>query len=63
MMKDLERKCSLLEVLQHTNGKKIFNEVVTYFLGNNMPLIDVIVCASDGVPFMTGKYKGFVAKK
>lgn len=44
-----------------TKGETIFNEVVTYFNENNIPLKNIIACATDGVPSMTGRYKGFIA--
>ncbi|XP_076324388.1 SCAN domain-containing protein 3-like [Tachypleus tridentatus] len=44
-----------------TKGETIFNEVVTYFQENNIPLKNIIACATDGTPSMTGRYKGFIA--
>ncbi|XP_065583562.1 zinc finger MYM-type protein 6-like [Artemia franciscana] len=44
-----------------TKGETIFNEVATYFKENNIPLKNIIACATDGAPSMTGRYKGFVA--
>ena len=44
-----------------TKGKTIFNEVVTYFKENNIPLKHIIACATDGAPSMTGKYQSFIA--
>jgi len=44
-----------------TKGETIFNEVVTYFKENNIPLKNIIACATDGAPSMTGRYKGFIA--
>ena len=44
-----------------TKGETIFNEVVTYFQENNIPLKNIIACATDGAPSMTGRYKGFIA--
>ena len=34
-----------------TKGETIFNEVVTYFQENNIPLKNIIACATDGAPF------------
>jgi len=42
-------------------GETIFNEVATYFKENNIPLKNIIACATDGAPSMTGRYKGFIA--
>ncbi|XP_076348273.1 SCAN domain-containing protein 3-like [Tachypleus tridentatus] len=44
-----------------TKGETIFNEVVTYFQENNIPLKNIIACATDGAPSITGRYKGFIA--
>ncbi|XP_068234170.1 SCAN domain-containing protein 3-like [Palaemon carinicauda] len=44
-----------------TKGETIFNEVVTYFQQNNIPLKNIIACATNGAPSMTGRYKGFIA--
>ncbi|XP_038637238.1 SCAN domain-containing protein 3-like [Scyliorhinus canicula] len=43
-----------------TKGETIFNEVVTYFKESNIPLKNIIACATDGAPSMTGKCKGFI---
>lgn len=42
-------------------GATIFNEIVTYFQENNIPLKNIIACVTDGAPSMTGRYKGFIA--
>ncbi|XP_076359030.1 SCAN domain-containing protein 3-like [Tachypleus tridentatus] len=47
-------------LVTHTKGETIFNEVVTYFQENNIPLKNIIACATDGAPSMTGRYKGFI---
>ena len=60
-MKDAKRKCLLLEVLRHTESETIFIEVATYFQENNIPLKNIIACATDGAPPMTGRYKDFIA--
>ncbi|XP_068229569.1 SCAN domain-containing protein 3-like [Palaemon carinicauda] len=44
-----------------TKGETIFNEVVTYFQQNNIPLKNIIACATDGAPSMKSRYKGFIA--
>ncbi|KAK2718094.1 hypothetical protein QYM36_006772 [Artemia franciscana] len=44
-----------------TKGETIFKEVATYFQENNIPLKNIIACATDGSPSMTGRYKGFIA--
>ena len=44
-----------------TKCEAIFNEVATYFKENIIPLRNIIVCATDCEPSMTGRYKGFIA--
>ncbi|XP_068243860.1 SCAN domain-containing protein 3-like [Palaemon carinicauda] len=44
-----------------TKGETIFNEAVTYFQQNNIPLKNIIACATDGAPSMTSRYNGFIA--
>lgn len=41
-------------------GATIFNEVVTYFQENNIPLKNIIACATDGAASITGRYKCFI---
>ena len=48
-------------LMTDTKGETIFNEVATYFQENNIPLKNIIACATDGAPSMTGIYKGFIA--
>ena len=48
-------------LMTDTKGETIFNEVSTYFQENNIPLKNIIACAADGAPSMTGRYKGFIA--
>ena len=44
-----------------TKGETIFNKVATYLQENNIPLKNIIACATDGAPSMTGRDKGFIA--
>ena len=44
-----------------TKGLTIFNEVVTYFSECNIPLKNIIACATDDAPSMIGRYNGFIA--
>ena len=44
-----------------TRGETIFQEVKTYFETSAIPLTNVIGCATDGVPSMMGRYRGFNA--
>ena len=43
-----------------TASEDIFNEVMQYFRNKNIPLINLINIASDGVAAMTGKVKRFI---
>ena len=45
-----------------TCGEDIFNELMQYFNGKNIPLTNLIHIASDGVAAMTGKVQGFVSR-
>ena len=42
-----------------TKGETTF--IVTYFKESNIPLKNIIACATDGAPSMTGSYRGFIA--
>ena len=44
-----------------TRGETVFQEVKTYFEKNQIPLTNVIACATDGAPSMIGCYRGFMA--
>ena len=48
-------------LITDTKGLTIFNEVVTYFSECNIPLKNIIACATDGAPSMIGRYNGFIA--
>ncbi|XP_076358993.1 SCAN domain-containing protein 3-like [Tachypleus tridentatus] len=37
------------------------NEAILLAYENNIPLKNIIACATDGAPSMTGRYKGFIA--
>lgn len=43
-----------------TRGETIYAELNGYFKEKNIPLRNIIACATDGAAAMTGKYKGFV---
>ncbi|XP_068206165.1 zinc finger BED domain-containing protein 5-like [Palaemon carinicauda] len=49
-------------LMTDTKGETIFNEVVTYFQQNNIPLKNIIACATDGAPSMTDRYKDIFEK-
>ena len=42
-------------------GETVFQEVKTYFEKNQIPLTNVIACATDGAPSLIGRYCGFMA--
>ena len=44
-----------------TKGETIFNEVQSYLKENNIPLENIMACATDGAPAMVGRYRGFIA--
>ena len=45
----------------NTRGETVFQEVKTYFEKNQIPLANVLSCATDGAPSMVGRYRGFIA--
>ncbi|KAG0441374.1 Protein ZBED8 [Dictyocoela muelleri] len=44
-----------------SKGVSIFLEVENYFDEHNLPLENILSCATDGAASMTGRYKGFLA--
>ncbi|XP_025191177.1 SCAN domain-containing protein 3-like [Melanaphis sacchari] len=44
-----------------TKGSLIFQAVEEYFIRKNVPLTNIIVCATDVAPSMTGRHVGFLA--
>ena len=44
-----------------TKGESVFKVVQQFFLEKDIPLENMISCATDGAPSMVGKYKGFLA--
>ena len=44
-----------------TKGESVFKVVQQFFLEKDIPLKNMISCATDGAPSMVGKYKGFLA--
>ena len=50
-----------LSINTDTRGEIVFQEVKAYFEINAIPLTNVIACATDGAPFMMGRYRGFNA--
>ncbi|KAK9396847.1 hypothetical protein NXF25_020208 [Crotalus adamanteus] len=50
-----------INLITDTRGLSIFNTVKSYFTKNNIPLNNIVACATDGAPSMVGCYRGFVA--
>ena len=44
-----------------TKGESIFRVVEQFFKDKEIPLTNILSCATDGAPSMTGRYRGFVA--
>ena len=49
------------ELETDTRGVSIFNVVNQFFKDKNIPMNNIVACATDGAPALTGKYKGFLA--
>lgn len=48
-------------LITDTKGKTTFNVLKTFFDKHNIPLKNIIACATDGAPAMVGQYQGFIA--
>ena len=44
-----------------TKGSTIFHTVEQFFNNRNIPLTNIIACATDGAPAMIGRHRGFLA--
>lgn len=44
-----------------TKGESIFHVVEQFFKDKEIPLTNILACATDGAPSMTGRYRGCVA--
>lgn len=49
------------KILTNKTGKDIFDVVVNFFREKGIPLKNIIACATDGEPAMTGRHRGFLA--
>jgi zinc finger BED domain-containing protein 5/7/8/9 len=47
-------------LITDTKGSSIFQAVEEYFTRKNVPLTNIIACATDGAPSMTGRHVGFI---
>ena len=44
-----------------TKGESIFKVVFNFFQENEIPLGNIIACATEGSPAMVGRHRGFIA--
>ena len=44
-----------------TKGSTVFKIVKNFFNTKNIPMTNIIACATDGAPAMIGRYRGFIA--
>ena len=44
----------------HTTGESVFQLVVGFFNEKEIPLTNIVSCATDGAPSMLGRYRGFI---
>ena len=45
----------------NTKGESIFHIVKAFFEEKNIPLTNIVACATDGAPAMTGRHRGFLS--
>ncbi|XP_076065258.1 protein FAM200C-like [Oratosquilla oratoria] len=50
-----------LKLTTDTKGESIFKKIEAYFEENNIPLKNIVACATDGAAAMIGGYRGFSA--
>ena len=48
------------KILTNKTGADIFDVVVDFFREKGIPLTNIIACATDGEPAMTGRHLGFL---
>ena len=48
-------------LITDTKGLSIFTAVKSYLEKNDIPMHNIVACATDGAPSMMGRYRGFVA--
>ena len=44
-----------------TKGSTVYNAVKQFFKQKEIPLSNVVACATDGAPSMVGRHRGFIA--
>lgn len=49
------------KLVSDTKGSSIFKVVKYFFNAKNIPLANIIACATDGAPAMIGRHRGFIA--
>ncbi|XP_064098167.1 zinc finger MYM-type protein 6-like [Macrobrachium nipponense] len=50
-----------LKLAADTKGESILKKLEVYFEENNIPIKNIVVCATDGAAAMIGRYRGFSA--
>ncbi|XP_050527964.1 SCAN domain-containing protein 3-like [Daktulosphaira vitifoliae] len=50
-----------ISLITDTKGSSIFQAMEEYFTRKNVPLTNIIACATDGASSMTGRHVGFIA--
>ena len=48
------------ELETHTTGESVFQLVVGFFNEKEIPLTNIVSCATDGAPSMLGRHRGFI---
>ena len=49
------------EIKTDTKGESVFNVVENFFKEKNIPLSNILACATDGAPSMEGNHCGFIS--
>ena len=57
----VEEKLFARPLMTDTKGESIFKGVDNFFQEKEIPLCNIIVCATDGAPAMVGRHRGFIA--
>ena len=54
-------KRKYVNIIQYTKGYSIYNVVEICFSENNILPSNTVLCATDGVPTMVGRHRGFLS--
>ena len=49
------------ELKTETKGESVFNVVENFFKEKNIPLSNILACATDGAPSVVGRHRGFIS--